>query len=219
MADLHPPLHPDELRELLVDAELEIDPAHFEQVLAATQPVRATLRTAGGKQRGAMLRGVAMTAGWRPAATAAGFRPLPNVRDTPARVRERPTIDHLVMRLAAVYVGTLATIFALVLGGGVSWITLPFALPAAGLLYCAVTGRGVARFGRQAAAYPGLRALAGALMLFLTGGWFNLYLGVRSLFDRRLGGDGDMIGYSLQAVGAVTLYVLLSHGVAVVRGD
>ena len=215
-----PLIEEDELRELLADAELDVDAETFQRILAAVQPMRAMIRSGGLGRRRAILRGAMLPTGPdAPRGQVSSVRP-PGIRPEPREPQPRPTLRHLVARLGAIYLAVAAAFFAVMSMMGPSRIlTVAFGAGAVALLVLAVTGRGLGGLGGGVRQREGAGTFIGMALLILTGAGPLLLLSVGSLLHPGVWIAGDFVSRATQAIGLVTLYVVGSHLRAVRRAD
>ena len=226
MSDIRPPIDEPELREMLAEAGLAVDDALIASMLAAVQPMRAKLRAAGAKEQSVLLRGARMDARRISGAPPGRVRPSATGRTTseePVKLPLRPTLRNLVARLGTLWIAMVMGLFGLMSMG--TWFALFFAVIASGLLYIAVTGRGLGGWERPQAVPPGAAdrpsrwrkaGSSAGLLVVIAILWFTgipglLLVFVQSVFDPRVHQEGDFVSRAAQAVGLLVLFIVVTH--------
>ena len=203
----------DELREMLSEAEVEADPEEFERILTAVQPMRTMLRSGGLGRRRAILRGAALPPG-STAPKAAGSPRSTTLRPEPPAIElPPPTLRHLVARLGAIYVAVIAGLFAMMTAGTPAMFV--FGAGTLGLLWLAITGRGLGGRSAEMNKRSEAGAIIGVALLVVTGAGPLLLLAVYSIFSPAMWREGGFVTHGAQVIGLVTVYVVWSHKRAV----
>jgi hypothetical protein len=214
---MRPPLDEQELRAMLVEADVAVDDAILPSLLVGVQPMRAKLRAASVAQRRILLRLALFDAGAIPPAQPARPQPAPARSTEPEPPPPRPTFRNLAARLGTLWIATVMGMFALMAMG--SWFAFAFAVIASLLLCVAVTGRGLGGWERPPATAPSHWSIArsrGGLLVVVGLLWFLgvpgiLLVMVRSVIDPRFYAEGDFVTRAMQVLGVLVIVIVASH--------
>ena len=193
---------------MLADAELPADDATVARLLVATQPMRATIRASGDKQRGALLRGVSMTG--------ARGRAVPGPSALPGRagpggplepVAQVSLIKRLFVLLVAVWVSVLAMISMM---APMRWLTVLLAAFAVALVWAAITGRGLSAPRTRNRTVGALKTVVGGYALLQIGGPVLLG-GIAVIVTPSAWRDGGLVERMLAGIGILTLIIVVRY--------